>query len=73
MLDDLRNSAQSQYDQNQPAQQSIPQERFEGERGPFLGMTAAQRFVVILLLLGVTCILGTFCLLIFEKISLPFF
>jgi len=38
----------------------------------FLGMTPAQRFVVALMLLTITLILSTFCLLVTEKVVLPF-
>ena len=69
MLDDFREQADS------PA--------FEGEDVPafyetrrserrFLGMSPAQRWVVALILLLVTCLLGTFCLLATERIVLPF-
>jgi hypothetical protein len=37
-------------------------------RTNFLGMTAPQRFVIAVILLMMTCILGTFCLLVTEKI-----
>ena len=37
-------------------------------RTNFLGMTAPQRFVVALMLLMMTCSLGTFCLLVTGKI-----
>jgi hypothetical protein len=40
-------------------------------RTNFLGMTAPQRFVIALMLLMMTCILGTFCLLVTEKIVPP--
>jgi hypothetical protein len=33
------------------------------------GMTAAQRLVIAVMLLGTACILSTFCLLVFNKIS----
>lgn len=36
------------------------------------GMTPPQRFVISVLIFGITCILSTFCLLVFEKISPPF-
>ena len=38
----------------------------------FLGMTPAQRFVIALMLLMITCILSTFCLLVTEKVIPPF-
>jgi hypothetical protein len=37
-------------------------------RAQLLGMTAPQRFVIAFMLLMMTCILGTFCLLVTEKI-----
>ena len=40
-------------------------------RGKFLGMTAAQRFVIAIMLLMMTCIIGGLALLIFEKIVPP--
>lgn len=40
-------------------------------RTDFLGMTAPQRFVIAVILLLMTCILGTFFLLVTEKIVLP--
>jgi hypothetical protein len=35
-------------------------------------MTAPQRFIVVLMLLIMVCILGTFVLVIFGKVMLPF-
>ena len=37
-----------------------------------LGMTAPQRFVIALMLLIMVCLLGSFCLLIFQKVVPPF-
>ncbi len=37
-----------------------------------LGMTAPQRFVIALMLLFMVCLLGSFCLLVFQKIVPPF-
>jgi hypothetical protein len=37
-------------------------------RAQLLGMSAPQRFVIAFMLLMMTCILGTFCLLVTEKI-----
>lgn len=39
----------------------------------FLGMTAMQRFIIAVMLLMMTCILSTFCLLVTERVYLPFF
>ena len=38
----------------------------------WLGMTPGQRFVIAVMLLMMTCILSTFCLLVTERIALPF-
>jgi hypothetical protein len=42
-------------------------------RERIFGMTAAQRLVVSLMLLMMTCIVGGLMLLVFEKVALPFF
>lgn len=39
----------------------------------FLGMTAVQRFVIVIMLLMMVCILSAFCLLVTNRIALPFF
>lgn len=75
MLDDLRNDAKSSFedtpelleDENDLAQLS-PRRR---QRPPFLGMSPAQRFLLALLLFLMVCVLGAFCLVVFEKIVLP--
>ena len=40
-------------------------------RGRLLGMTAAQRFVIALMILMMTCILGGLVLLVFERVVPP--
>ncbi len=75
MLDDLRNTATAGPEEPVPPElvpSGIPPARQE-TRPPFLGMTAAQRFVIVLMMFIMTCILGTFCLIITEKIVPPFF
>ena len=45
---------------------------YQSTRSPlWLGMTPWQRFVIAVMLLMMTCILGTFCLLVTETID-PF-
>ena len=39
--------------------------------GRLLGMTAAQRFVIALMILMMTCIIGVLVLLVFEKVVPP--
>ena len=71
MLDDLREQAgdvdfftdeEESYDYNeiQTAKPTL-----------FMGMTAVQRFIIAVLVMFMTCIMGTFCLLVTEKIALP--
>ncbi len=38
----------------------------------FLGMAPVQRFVIALMLLVIACVLSAFCLIVTEKIVLPF-
>jgi hypothetical protein len=38
------------------------------ERRYFLGMTPVQRFVIAVMVLMITCIIGTFYLLVTEKV-----
>jgi hypothetical protein len=75
MLDDLRNTAVTEPEEPIPPDgspsRSEPLPR--GSRRPLLGMTAVQRFVIVLMMFFMACILGTFCLIITEKIVPPFF
>lgn len=45
---------------------SVPQRK---SSGPFLGMTAQQRFFIAVIIMIMVCILGTMCLLVTGKIS----
>jgi hypothetical protein len=68
MLDDLRQQASELFDQEEaPAPQAPP-------RPPtrFLGMTPFQAFIVALMLLVITCLLSSFCLLATGRVVLPF-
>jgi hypothetical protein len=67
MLDDLRNSAQNPF---------LEEEKFDEEEtekpgrhnGNFLGMTAPQRFVISVFLFLMVMILGVFLLILFQKL-----
>ncbi len=73
MLDDLRNSAASSYlDEEEAIQEDLRLGQDSSEEKLFLGMTAPQRFVIVLMMLMMTCVLGTFFLVATEKIVLPF-
>lgn len=71
MLDDFREQASASpfFDEDEEAA-SIEQP--QAPQRLFLGMTAGQRLVIAMLLLAITCLLSTFCLLVTEKIVLPF-
>ncbi|MEA4909052.1 MAG: hypothetical protein GYA17_20815 [Chloroflexi bacterium] len=73
MFDDLRNSASSSYEEEEfpPVEETTPTP--PQRSGPLLGMSPQQRFLIALLVLLMTCILGSFCLLLTEKIVLPIF
>lgn len=74
MLDDLRNSAAQTYYEEEPLSEETGQRgRRAGARGPFLGMTAPQRFVLALLLFIAVCMLGAFFLVLTEAVWLPIF
>jgi hypothetical protein len=77
MLEDLRNEAQSSYEEEQ--QQALLEEGDPNQPGaerptdhpPFLGMTPFQRFVIALLIFLMVCALGAFVLIAFGKVILP--
>lgn len=68
MFDDLRRDADdTSFEEETPVFiEPTPRKK------PFLGMLPWQRFVIALMLLFMTCILSAFCLLVTEKIVLPF-
>lgn len=68
MLDDLREQADTtSFEAETPVFEETPL-----PKKPFLGMRPWQRFVIALMILLMACILSTFCLLVTEKIVLPF-
>jgi hypothetical protein len=69
MLDDFREQANAS---ELIDEEEIPQLEETGLSQKFLGMTPAQRFVIALMLLMITCLLSTFCLLVTEKVIPPF-
>ena len=74
MFDDLRQQA------DQSAFDSAPEERdaytmheiTAPPRDRLLGMTPVQRFVIVVMLFLMTLITGSLCLLVTQKVSLPF-
>lgn len=73
MLDNLRDSATNSpffsEEGPEPPEEEQPEESTGEKR--ILGMTAVQRFIIVLLLFFLTCVLGAFCLLVTGKIALP--
>jgi len=69
MLDDLRNTAEASFLEEESVQQR------EALRPPkekrFLGMTAAQRFILSVLMLILVVVMGTLMLLVTGKMVLP--
>jgi hypothetical protein len=68
MLDDLREQAYGSYIEEE---ETPPIEEIH-RSARFLGMTPLQTFVVAVLLLGITCLLSLFGLLVTGKIVPPF-
>jgi len=69
MLDDLRNTAQESYLEEEArlaAEAANPKPEKK-----ILGMTAPQRFVISIFLLIAVIVLGSFCLLVTGKVILP--
>jgi len=73
MLDDLRNSAIPPFEEESSPPERKPPEVKPQRREPFLGMTAPQRFLLVLMLFLMTCVLGSFCLILTERVVLPLF
>ena len=71
MIDDLRNSASSDYVEEDPLTDDIFKDVNEKEEKRFMGMTAAQRFVIALFVFFMVAILGVFVLIVFQKIYPP--
>ncbi|HNR03169.1 MAG TPA: hypothetical protein PKK59_11605 [Anaerolineaceae bacterium] len=71
MLDDLRNSVNSAYEEEQMEEERIRDGRYAIERRPFLGMTAFQRFIISLVFFLMVAIIGIFLLIVFQKVMPP--
>ncbi len=73
MFDNLRDSAESSFyeeepnDYKEPVAKPAPKRRSNGR---FLGMTAQQRFFVSLMLMFTVCIIGTLAMFVMGKMSL---
>jgi hypothetical protein len=77
MLDDLRNAAaehakEEQQEVDFESRIKLPPKKSLEEKRIF-GMTASQRFVLVLMVFLMTCLLGVFFLIITESVYLPIF
>lgn len=76
MFDDLRRSAQESYEKDQepePTPEIEVKEEKPRKEFTFLGLSAPQRFIISLFILMMTCLLGGFCLVLTDKVVIPFF
>ncbi len=82
MLDDFRDAGDFVEEEEKDA--AYDEESFDGEESSedeslaasddlMFGMTPTQRFVLVVLFFLSMCLLGTFCLLVTEKIALPLY
>ena len=73
MFDDLRKTAGVNLDEEEFKEDDFfTEEAVQDEEKLFLGMTATQRFVLAVVILLMSCVLGGFCLVLTGKIYLPF-
>ncbi|MBN2550932.1 MAG: hypothetical protein JXB15_17345 [Anaerolineales bacterium] len=72
MLDDFRKQADDSFFEEPESEENLAPLEPARRRGFFMGMTPFQRFIIAMMLLAITCLLSTFCLLVSEKIVLPF-
>jgi hypothetical protein len=73
MLDDFRNTSEQPYTEETVQTNEQPAYEYKPAAPRFLGMTPFQRFIIVFLIFMLTCVLGSFCLLVTEKIIPPFF
>ena len=78
MFDDLRESASVNLNENEFDEADFQLDGDDGfdtayqDEKLFMGMTAQQRFILTLVILFMSCILGGFCLVLTGKVVLPF-
>lgn len=74
MLDDLREQAsESDFFEKEDSSAKYVDESETGLSPKlFLGMTPVQRLVIAIMILLMACVMGTFLLLVTEKVYFPF-
>ncbi|MFL7890817.1 MAG: hypothetical protein ACK2UM_13875 [Anaerolineales bacterium] len=73
MLDDFRDEANASPYFNDADTEYFDEITPARRQGKFLGMTAGQRLVVAIMLLVMTCVVGSLALLVFEVVVPPAF
>jgi hypothetical protein len=71
MLDDLRNSAGSGFEEEDPLNDRVYETYENPQKNTLLGMTAGQRFVIAFFVFLMIAIIGVFVLIVFQKIYPP--
>lgn len=71
MLDDLRNSAGSGFEEEDPLDDRHYEAVEKPRKRAFLGMSAGQRFVIAFFVFLMIAIIGVFVLIVFQKIYPP--
>ncbi len=69
MFDDLRDMPEDSDSLEEEYESPYEAPRPRRRRGRFLGMTAAQRLVISVLLLGAVIVVGSLCLLVAGKLA----
>ena len=69
MLEDFRQQAEEHTNYGEEAPDYAPPPIYT--RRQFLGLSPFQRFIIAALLLGLTCMLSTLCLLVTQKVVPP--
>lgn len=73
MLDDFREDANASPYFEDETEEYYEEIKPYTPRKNLLGMTAAQRFVISILLLIMSCVIGSLMLLVFERVVPPAF
>jgi hypothetical protein len=73
MFEDFRKQAEEANFLEEDQEELLRVETSHDADGRFLGMTPMQRFIVALMVLFMTIILGVLFLLVTSKVVLPFF
>jgi hypothetical protein len=73
MLDDFRDEANASPYFKDESREIFEEVKSVRHRERLLGMTAAQRLVIAVMLLMMTCIVGGLMLLVFQKVVPPIF